>query len=318
MSDTVVLSVLEFGESERKTLSHCVGMRFSKERYTPFSTFKGDFFTDNFFGEIIDVELYVNGFLIHKGVIDVCEQRLLPTKKLVSISSKGYTFSLGYTELAEGIRYGLSLDTLMTPDVTPPFVSCEQSASLVNYLYIKEHSTLWDAVVNLCLKGLSCYPYIAYTNTVRFSKPQSPKIIAFDDDAKITAFSSGSNLSNMISDLHMRDVNGNYNAYNAQCGYAVERNIERHKHLSFDRHWLSDMNRGLGFKLDFFSRGREFKKISYKGFNGEDINDCFLSEVSGIETGVLDISAVEILAGKNGVITTLTAYSDGFCNVNQP
>ncbi|MFA5659171.1 MAG: hypothetical protein WC900_07790, partial [Oscillospiraceae bacterium] len=246
---------------------------------------------------------------IHKGVINICEQKQLPDKKIISVTSRGYSFSLGCTELAEEIRYGVSLDTLMTPEVTPPFVSCETSAVTVNYLFIKEHSTLWDAVVNLCLKGLASYPYVAYTNIVRFSAPLNPAVVELSDETIITEFSSGNDFSGVISDVHMRDASGNYNAYNAQCQYALDRNIERHKHLSFDRHWLSDINQGLLYKLDYFRRDAVFKKITYMGFNGEDINDKLSADLNGFEADLLDISKIEIRAGKNGVLTTLTSYN---------
>lgn len=313
-NDRVILSVLEFGETERVILDKCLSINFLKERYTPYSIFKGSFYTPEFLGEIVDIEVTVNGKLIHKGVIDRCEQKQLPSHRVITLSSKGYTFSLGYTELAEEIRYGLSLNSLMTAEVTPPFVSCEQSSVTASYLFIKEHSTLWDAIVNLSLKALQSYPYIVYTNKVKFSKPANPFVHEFSDADVVTSFSFGNDFANLISDIHMRGSDGEYNSYNAELPYAQERNIERHKHVAFDKQWLSDMATGLSYRLKFCMRGLGFKSVTYKGFVGEDINDKFSSGISGFETTALDISAVEIKGGKSGVFTTLTAYRDGYCN----
>ena len=70
----------------------------------------------------------------------------------------------------------------MTGYYTLPFVTCENSTKIANFLYIKEHSSLWDAVVNLCLKVGNTYPYIGYANCIRFTKQSVPKNLIFNNN----------------------------------------------------------------------------------------------------------------------------------------
>ncbi len=314
MENSVVISVLERGKTVRRIISQCVSIYFSKERYTPYSFFRGSFYTTESFSEIFEIEVAINGVLVHKGVIDTCEVKELSSQKLLNITSRGYSFALGYNELADGIIYDVDLNMLMTQRVSLPFVTYENPTKVASYLFVKQHTSLWDAVVNLCLKVETTQPYVAYPNMIRFTKHQNKKNILFSDSEKIISFSSGNDLSKIISEIHMKDTNDTYNTYSASTAYADDRNIVRHKYIDFDKQWLIDPVQGLGFRLNFASRGRAFKTITYSGFNGEDINDSFTVSTEEKQMAEQYISKIDIYGGKNGLVTRLTAYKDSYCN----
>ena len=288
-------------------------MHFSKERYTPFSTFRGTFALHSAIGEIFDVELCVNGLLIHKGVVDFSETKLLPAHRVLTVSSRGYSFALGYNELPAGLQYGVTLASLMA-QVPVPNVTFEAVTTPANFLYIKPHASLWDAVVNLCLKVNSTQPYIAYPNVIRFTKHANSKLVSFSSADRIGSLSDGNDLSTVISHIHMKDTNDSYNTYNATSQFATDRSIVRHKYIDLDRQWLDSPTKALTFRLNYAMRGSLFSTLTYRGFSGEDINDRFSVSADGITAPAKYISKLEIFGNKNGVFTRLTAYKDAYCN----
>lgn len=312
--DTISLSVTTSDSNKRQVFNNCLSFNFIKERYTPYSVFSGSFLISEIGGEIIDVEVRINNTLIHKGVIDTCKKTISSKGIVMSIKSRGYTVALGHCMLATEIKYGVKLKALMTDYYSVPNVTYKDTGKTANYLYIKEHSSLWDAVVNLSLKNEGFYPYIAYTNTICISKPDSPKSIVFDNNNKLLSYSENYDYSKIISHIHMRNLEGTYNSYNAENKFAINRKIIRHKHINYDRQWVSLDDLGLSYKINFSMRGNKSITVEYKGYNGEDIYDNFSVLTDKVNVSNKDISTIRIYGNNKGIFTRLTAYFDSYNN----
>lgn len=312
--DTVSLSVAVYGYNSKKVFDNCLSFNFIKERYTPYSVFSGSFLINDLSGEIIDVEVKINNVLVHKGVVDTCKKTMSSKGMVMSITSRGYTVSLGHCMLVTEIKYGVTLRSLMKDYYSLPNVTYKDTGNTANYLYIKEHASLWDAIVNLSLKNESFYPYISYTNCICISKPASPKSIVFDNNNKLLSYSENYDYSKIISHIHMRNLEGTYNSYNAENKFAINRNIIRHKHINYDRQWVALDDLGLSYKINFSMRGNKSITVEYKGFNGEDIYDKFSVLTDKVKVSNKDISTIQIYGNGKGIFTRLTAYFDSYNN----
>ena len=312
--DTISLSVSIKGINSRKVFSNCLSFNFKKERYTPYSTFSGRFLINFTFNEIVDVEVRVNNTLIHKGVVDVCKKTKTAKGYILFISSRGYSLSLGHCMLANEIKYGLTLTQLISESYAPPNVTYSDTGATVNYLYIKEHASLWEAVISHSLKVGNFYPYIAYPNKIVCSMPANPKTIEINNADKLISFSENLDNTKIVSHIHMRDLEGKYNSFNIENQYATSRKIIRHKHINYDRQWTNDNDNGLQYKVNYFMRGCKSYEVVYKGFNGEDINDIFSIQTNLAVLPSKNITAINIFGNDKGIFTKLTAYVDNYNN----
>lgn len=305
---------LKGGNNTEISLDKALSFVYEKERYTPYSSFKGMFrYESSYCGEFSDVSLTVNGTEVHKGAIDYCSIRLYKGERVIEITSRSYTSMMGQTEMVPGISSGPSLNSFMS-GWNIPFVTHEDLPQTVNYLFIKEHASLWDALVNLCLKQRQNYPYIAFTNEVRFSPKKNVRVIFLSEGSPaVTGFGSSLDYSHMISDLHMRDTEGTYNTFNLVDDEIRGLNIVRHKHFNLDRQWLDNPERGLGYKINFAMRGWRSTFVSYQGYQGEDL----LDKLSWNGEDSLDISRIRITGNTAGVFTKLWCYKDRYCNTEK-
>ena len=309
---SIVLKALELEATSPKLLESCISMQYVKEYYTPYSTLKATFVLNIPIGEIIDVELIVNGTAVHNGIVDTVEIKELSSFRAITVSSRSHTSMLGQNELVPGLISNVSLNTLMSNYIQIPNVFHENNAVVSNYIYVKEHASLWEAVTNLCLKQNNTYPYIANVNTIRYTLPASPKTVVLSrNDRNIIACGNSFDYTNMISDFHMRDTEGTYNTFNKSDSEVSARGIVRHKHISFDRQWLDDPIKGLGYRINYGMRGFRSDFVSYLGYTGEDLNDLVTFE----NLVNIRISKIEISGSSKGLLTKLTCYRDRYNNM---
>lgn len=306
--DNVSFTVLEKGKTQRSTLCHCIAFTFEKEQYTPYSLLSASFVSCDTLSDPVDIECTVNNVVVHKGLVDTAVRTKNSSYDILTITSRGYTSALGYNLFASGMKYNVTLSSLINDNYTMPCIDTEEGyIKQANFIWSKENSTVWDAVVNLCLKLEENYPYIKYPDTIRFTK-HTPILRTFTN-SNIISCCHGYDHSRIMSHYHMCDTDGVPSAYNYTNEYATERNIIRHRHIAYDKQWLDTQSLGLSYRAFFSMRGREYNRITYKGFGGEDIND----KLSYNEKEQY-ISAVKLVGNKNGIFTTLTAYTDSFCN----
>lgn len=290
-----------------------ISLSFTKERYTPFTSARINLVCDKAVDDAYEVVITVNSKTIHRGIADKTVSRKLSDGLYhTNIYSRGYTAALGVNQPVPKINSGVNLNGILTAnEITLPFVTCQDSTKTVNYVYVLDKDTLWDAVVAYSVKAYSSYPYIRGSNTIMVTPPDSPESFEYSDN--VLELISGVNLTNLVSKISMKDYDGNYNSYELVNSYAVSRRVIRQTKINLDEQWLSEPDTALKKRIYYSNRSAKFKGVKLYGYNGEDLFDKFTvidQNVKQIENR--DIHKIEITADKRGVFTTLYSYYDSY------
>lgn len=293
----------------QKDLVCCIGFSFEKELYMPFTKASGRFYTDEKMDfnawDIMTIELYINGILRHSGMPDDLKIHPYAGGSCVDFSSRGYTLLLMQNEPYPKINTNVTLKSLVERNLTVPQIICEDPTPEERYIYVKEKSSVWDAVTAYSIKALGNYPYIRGCNNVCVK-------IGSRNDINLSAcniIDEGTTLdtTNILSDVHMIDTDLELQ-YDAHDRAAVDIGMVRSKYYPLDQQWLYSPDIGLNAKLNYSNRGIRSSFLTYCGALGEDIMDtakyCSLDGKR--------ISYVRVWGNKNGIFTTLKAYDDRY------
>ncbi|MGN1481277.1 hypothetical protein [Porcipelethomonas sp.] len=299
----------EFRDSSGKlyAFTQCISFFFSKEAYTPYTYFEGIFATVPIdAGEVNRVYFYINNKNIHLGLVDSIDFYRKNNTDYMKIKSKGFTSLLCQNQPEPGMNTNVTLSDIMS-GFSIPYATYETTEA-INYIYVKEGSTLWDAAANLNFRLNGGYPYIEGTNHVRVTLKDPAEISVNSKDV----IKSGVlyDYMKIVSHLHMKDAEGTYNVFSRSSQYAIDRNLIRHKQIPLDMQYLSDPDSGLLFKLNYSMRGCRCRYVQYAGYAGEDLNDTLTYEDGSISAQ--RIKRIEI-SGQNGIVKTLLGvYEDAF------
>lgn len=303
-----VLLKLYFKDGTTLETDRIAVFRCSKERYTPYSTLTVTAETECSNGAIVKVDFSIDGKLVHSGIMDSVSVVKSEGRSLLKITSRGFASMLAQNEIQPGTLTAISLDKLMSQYMTIPNVTWQSSSDTVRYIYVKEHDSQWTAITCLGLTLHETYPYIGAVNEIRLTPADNPLVVTPD---KILEEGIRGDYSRMVSDYHMKDVNGSY-TYHYSDGFAEDRGIIRHKYIPYDRQYIALDDLGLQYKLNFTERGCSAAFVSYIGYSGEELRD----KVVFSDGTTHEISAVDICGNaKKGVYTKLTCYSDRYCNI---
>lgn len=287
-------------------------IRFTKERYTPYTTVSGRaLFASPPQGMIKNVSFLDGDTLMHFGLPDKVEWTFRNGEGSLMFSSRGFSAALGQNQLTPGMYTNTTFESLMNSSIALPNVEYEQLEKPINYVYIKENDTMWGAAAAFARKYCKEYPYISGSNTVRVTRDETLPVLDVPGDG-IVSVSSGVEFSHIISHYHMRDVEGTYNTYNLAMQSAVDLDIIRHKHISFDRQWLSDPDEAMKSRLDYAARGMQYIKVCYNGWSGEDIRQAVNFSAKGIKAQEKEISRIDLSISRKGTLTTLWCYGDEY------
>lgn len=311
----IPVSITLYGTTAETEFSSqdCLWFRFEKEEYTPYTYLSAVFLAESpITSDIASVKFFVNNNNIHYGLIERLENTKSDKGWLLKITSRSFTSLLIQNQITPGLKNNVSLNSLMTEFIQFPNITYEDNSTTVNYIYVKEHSTFWDAVTNLCYKINTSYPYISGTNQITFSLPSSPQYI-IAEDGKCTSCGKVVEYSKIISDIHMQDIEGNYNSYNLTDTDAKARNIVRHKHIDLDRQYLSSPNDALDYRRNLSYRGWYSFFAEMPGYHSCDLNDK-VKFVSLSQTDYMNINKIVITGNKFAIITKIFAYQDKYCN----
>lgn len=286
------------------TLSKCVNLHFEKERYTPYTTATGIFVCEFDTDFISKVRIFLNEKGVHYGPIDSFEHYKEGGISYIKFSSRGFSMGLSQNQPMPGMNLNVNLQSLIDQNITIPYVTCEADTEVANYIFVKESSSLWDAVVALGQKVEGTYPYIEGENEIRLSKKDTE---AFDISSfKVTKEGFGVKLLNVVSDYHMKDTEDAY-SYNYTNNVAADYEIVRHKYINLDRQWLSDPDSGLMHKGKFSGKGIKYSYLKVAGYCPVDLRQSIiLSETEK------ELSRFSVDFNKNGFFTTLWFYEDGY------
>ena len=233
----------------------------------------------------------MNGFTIHCGLLDNLILNSTLNYSHATISSKSFTSLLCQNQLEPKLMGNVSLNSLVDDFISIPEVSHEDNSESVNYIFVKNGSTLWDAVVNLNNKINGGHPYICNNNKIMISKKTNPLSVTLTNDS-LTDFGYGFDTT--------------YNLNN----YDVSRfNIVRHKQIDLDRQYLSNPQDALIHKINYSMRGYYFCFGTYYGYSGEDIGDYINFPNAKPNSRV---SKLEVTGSKGIVSTKVYAYYDNY------
>ncbi|MGN0594715.1 MAG: hypothetical protein ACI4I6_06115 [Hominimerdicola sp.] len=287
--------------------NNCISFRAEYEIYTPYSQINASFIAEESFtkpiSEINKLYLYLNGEYIHYGLADELTLTRSGTGRILNVSSRGFTVMLGQNQPQPGINSNVTLESLITSNLTSSLILSESDTPTVNYINVKENSNLWDAIIAYSVKANGFYPYIR-GNTVFISLDNTKTIETGDN---FIERGDGLNTSNMLSEVYMKDIDDEYSLHRVNSK-AAEYNIERVKYYALDYQWLSDSDVGLGGKIDYSNRKSSFSFYSYSGYNGEKLMDMLSSSDSGLDGK--RISKIVISGSRNSVITQIWCYND--------
>lgn len=304
MSTVLRLSTIDGSVFETAKI---IGFRCKKERYTPYSSLTVTALADGLFSDVTEICFEIDGKVLHKGIMDNLTVTESGGRKVLKITSRGFSSMLSQNELEPGLLVGISLNTLMSEQMIVPNVTWQSSDDTVRYIYVKDHDSQWSAIVNLCLTLNEDYPYIGGINEVRLSPTASPLTVS---PRKIFEEGTAGDYSKIVSHYHMLDVNDEY-SYNYTDGFAEERGIIRHKYIAYDKQFVALDDMGLQYRLNFTERGCKSRFLTYSGYSGEELRDRIIFP----DGSDLEISALEICGNaKKGIFTKAYCYFDGYCN----
>lgn len=287
----------------------CLSFRLEKERYTPFTTLTARFLTSRSeFGNPASVAFRLDNQLLHQGVLDGLTMTKQKGMQTVQVSSRGFTSLLMQNQMAAGMLTGVTLQSLMEK-YTVPGVTYESGITQTNYVWVKEGTSQWDAIVNYGYKYNQGYPYISGANQVRLTRSEGTSITIGGD----TLLSTGCGLdyTRMVSHIHMADADGNADAFSLENADATARNIARHRQISLDLQYAANPADCLAQKLRYSMRACQGVRAVYPGYHGEDLERHIT--LGSFAAGYISRM---IVTGAGGRVTTeVHLYRDKFCNL---
>lgn len=287
----------------------CVSLSFQKERYTPYSYVSGVFITDENLPYMAKIRLFLNNVAVHYGPVDKYEFFTEGGVNYVKFSSRGFSMGLSQNQPKPGMNLNVNLSSLIESNITVPNVSYQQDTEVENYIFVKENSSLWDAIVALGQKSCGEYPYIYGENTVRLTKLGNSSQYTNLSNAPTIKAGSGMSLLNVVSNYHMKDTEDEY-SYNYASERASKYEIVRHKYISLDRQWLSSPENGLSHKAKFSQKGIQYDFIKLSGIYFFDLRENVIYR----DLGLKEVSKIHISGNKNGFTTQLWFYNDEYTN----
>ena len=244
MTPTLTLTDISGSSS---TQAVCLSFRLEKERYTPFTALTARFLTDSSdFGNPASVAFRLDDQLLHQGILDTLTVTKQKGIRTVEISSRGFTSLLMQNQMAAGMLTGVTLQSLMEQYAVPG-VTYESGVTQTNYVWVKEGTSQWDAIVNYGYKYNRGYPYISGANEVRLTRKAAGSI-SIDGNALLAA-GGLVDYTRMVSHIHMADAEGNPDAFSLENPEATARNISRHRQIPLDLQYAAEPEACLEQKL---------------------------------------------------------------------
>lgn len=288
-----------------------LNFRFIRERYTPYTQCSGTVIADFELAAVCSVELYYNNTLLHRGMADDLSKTFKDGRCFISFLSRGYTMLLGQNEPEPGLIADSNLSSLMNSNTAIPNVQWQSDTENVGYIFVKEKSTIWDAVCAYAYKAYKNYPFITDTNTVSVSLPKVETRINYNNET-IVSMGETVSTSGIISRVYMKDINDEY-SYSRDNSISSQYNIVREKYYALDQQWLASPDDGLQSKLRYSDKARNAVYITYVGHKFENLMNRAIYNLDGVGFMQAEyISGVIFYGNKNGVFTKITVYRDSY------
>lgn len=286
---------------------------FKKDKYTPYTELSVTIIdNENILSHnniIANIRFVLGHNILHVGIIDNVDHFTENGISFITIRSRGYTSLLLNNQMVPGIHADMSLKKLMTSYYQfPNTIMWENDSSICNYIYVKEHRSMWDSIVNLGYKLYKTYPYIKEANKIMLRPHNNTSSVIFEKN-KVLKYGTAMNTTGILSHLHMQDIEGNYETYNLENPLAEKLLIVRHKQIPFDKQYLNDPNMSMKLTFALASKAWRSKYITINGRSYLDIND-----IVGMDDFLQAqrVSAITISGNAKGIKSTYYVYEDDF------
>ncbi|HBI85891.1 MAG TPA: hypothetical protein DDX71_06350 [Ruminococcus sp.] len=289
------------------TLSECVRFSLVCERYVPDARLDLTVRAGQLANLPVDTVLQIDGRQAFRGWVLSAQNIRENGMDLLRLHARGYPALLLRNQLTPGVHYDVTLQSLL--EAYPlPHISYQDVPETINYVYVKEHTALWDAVIAYNYKRSRGYPFVRMTGMVCVRTPDDQRSISLDEK-HILSVRSGCDHSGMISRIEMADIDGTYGTFVLDNPEALRRGIISVRQMPFDRQFLHDPTDSLRLRIACGNRRMRSRTVRYLGWCGEDVCDTLSADgISG------EIGRVVITGDAKGIATADTLYFDDFCN----
>lgn len=300
-----------YASGSQSTITDIISLNFTKERYTPYTKLSGKVWFESAPEEIKGIVLSGPDGALHVGIADSVSYQRSEGKTIVSFSSRGYTCALAHNQLTPGLYPNVTLRGILSNDISLPYVTYENMSDTTDYIFVKENDTMWDAAAAFARKLGGDYPYISGSNNVRVTRDSGTSLLSVSSE-KVISEEVGQNYTRVVSHLHMKDLEGSYNTYNLTNQQAVDRQLVRHRHISFDRQWLSNPDEALRSAIDYSMRGIRYKKVRIEGYLKAELRQYASVSCQSFDITRREISRIDLSLSEKGIFTTLWFYDDSY------
>lgn len=313
MSFVTLTGVLS--DNSTLTLNKCIDFNFSKDRYSATQTFTGKFLVNFFSQQFKSVTVSICNHTVLSGYVEKQYAKRDGGKFIVTIVAKSYSSLMDCNHIKPATYTNVSFYGVYLGFISHlNGISCGSGSDLIPDVTFTDWNTLFDAMKYTSIRAYGVYPFVTMQNQIRSSMPPSPSTVNITA-SEIIDVNENWDTSALISQIYMKDANGNYAAYSRVCPYTQSLGITRVKHIAYMKEWATDINGGLDFKL-YSARNRcHTYSLTYMGYCGEDIYDTATlpNGYLGVGTSFL-INAVEIKGNDKTVSTTLKHFDDYYCS----
>ncbi len=308
MDRTIKIAVADSSGTVRE-FAKGVKVVMKRELYLPYVSLSGEFICDTVItaAQICSVSLKLDGTVIFSGIPDRVEVFVQSGIRRISFVSRSYTSLTAQNEPEPGVISNVDLAGLVSSCLIHPQITVEQNTPSENYIYVKNSSSLWEAIIAYNIKRQNRLPYIYGTNTIMSTRANSTDRSYEGEQLLNEGF--GVNTLNMLSDVHMRIGSDPYQ-YHYTNPYAAAYQIKRSRYYDLDYQWLHDIQQGLVYKTANSDRQRNVKFFEYASFKNEQLFDVVRS--SGTSCDGMYINRVVFTADAKGLRTKVCCYDDDF------
>ena len=301
------------------TLTECIRFSLLRERYQPYAALHAELVIPDSVAaggaeQLVPsaVCFYLGSMLLHDGTVQKAAVLHEQNMYLLRVDSRSYTAALMRNQMVPGMYYHVTLTSLLE-EYHLPHITCDSGAAEVNYVLIKEHTGIWDAVIAFCYKYNRGYPYVRVPNLLCAASQPDAAGIVLPADAVVRCGAAGEPAA-LISRVDMADLDGTYGSFTMTNPEAVRRGIVNVKQIAFDRQFLYNPQDALRFRIACSSRRLSQTVVTYAGYCGEDIEDA----VQLPDGQTAHVSRILLTGDRNGLLTQDSFYFDDFCNLPQP
>jgi hypothetical protein len=291
------------------TASAVISFRFVKALYVPYTRASGVVhITDDAFdiSRVRRVQLIIDEKAVHSGMPGKVTAVNYGNDVRVVFDSMGYTLLLCQNEPYPKINSNVNLKDVIVNNLDLAEIEYEEDTPEEKYIYVKEKSTVWDAVVAYSLKATGNYPYIRGADKVCVTFGDS--VFINYGDSRIMSYGGGLDTSSVLSEVYMKDESDEY-SYEVNGEAAEKLGIVRKKYYALDYQWLYSPQEGLQAKIGYTDRGWNERVMVYSGYLGEDLMD--FAQDCGILSGKR-INYICVWGNRKGIFTKIKAYGDKY------